>query len=69
MRPTMELDERPFGASYPLGFLAKTTAFTAFACAVGLLILRWVFFRELGAGYGSAFQAIKSVISARSPIR
>ena len=57
----MEIDERPFGPSYPLGFLDKTTAFTALASALGLVILRWVFFRELGTEFAAAFYVIKGL--------
>jgi hypothetical protein len=63
----MKTDERPFGASYPLGFLAKTTAFTALACALGLVILRWVFFRELGTEFAAAFRTIKGMLAYLVP--
>jgi len=63
----MKIDERPFGPSYPLGFLAKTTAFTALACALGLVILRWVFFQELGTEFAAAFYTIKGMLAFLLP--
>ncbi|MDF1551862.1 MAG: hypothetical protein P1P84_02315 [Deferrisomatales bacterium] len=63
----MKIDERPFGPSYPLAFLAKTTAFTALACALGLVILRGVFFQELGTEFAAAFYTIKGMLAYLLP--
>ena len=63
----MDIDERPFGPSFPLGFLAKTTAVTAVACALGLVFLRWVFFRELGTEYSAAFYTLKGLLTFLLP--
>lgn len=63
----MNTNERPFGLSYPLGFWARTTAFTALACTLGLVLLRWVFSRELGAEYASAFYTLKGLLAFLLP--
>lgn len=63
----MKIDERPFGPSYPLGFLARTTAFTALACTLGLVILRWMFFQELGTEFAAAFYTIKGMLAFLLP--
>lgn len=63
----MDSNERPFGLSYPLGFWVRTTAFTSLACALGLVVLRWVFSRELGTEYASAFYTIKGLLAFLLP--
>lgn len=63
----MPRDEAPFRLSYPLGFLTRTAACSALACVVGLAILRWVFFRELGREFGPAFYTLKSMLDFLIP--
>lgn len=58
----MATDERPFRLSFPLGFLAKAAAVAAVACAFGLLILRWVFSRDLGEEFAPAFYMLKNLL-------
>ncbi len=54
-------NETPFGLAYPLGFLLRTALAVALACGVGLGVLRWVFYRELGPEYARAFYTLKNL--------
>ena len=63
----MPPDETHFGISYPLGFLARTAALLALSCALGLLILWWIFSQDLGPDYAPAFYTIKNLIDFLVP--
>ena len=58
----MSRDDLPFRISYPLGFLARTAAFSALSCGLGLLILRWVFSRDLGVDFAPAFYTVRNLL-------
>jgi len=63
----MARDDVTFPVSYPVGFLARTAVVSAVACAGGLVLLEWVFSRELGAEFAPAFYTLKSVLSFLAP--
>ncbi|GAB4278393.1 MAG: hypothetical protein Kow0092_34190 [Deferrisomatales bacterium] len=63
----MGRDDPMFRLSYPAGFLARTAATSAAACAVGLLVLRWFLFRELGDDFGEAFHTVKTLREFLAP--
>lgn len=63
----MSRDDAPFPLSYPLGFLARTAAFSALACGAGLAILRWMFWRDLGAEFAPAFYVLKNLLDFLLP--
>ncbi len=63
----MGRDDVTFPVSYPVGFWARTAAVSAVACAGGLVLLEWVFSRELGTEFAPAFYAMKGVLSFLAP--
>lgn len=56
-----------FGCCYPVGFLARTATLTALACGIGLLIMRWVYFRDLGTRYDAAQHTLKNLLGFLAP--
>ncbi len=60
-------DQETFSTSYPLGFLARVAATSALGCAVGLGVLWWVFSRDLGGEFSSAFYALKNLLTFLLP--
>lgn len=50
-------------ASYPIGFLALTTALSAGSCLGGWALLRWLFSKPLGDEFGPAFHTVEAVFS------
>lgn len=58
----MQPDDRPFDLSYPLSFLAKAAVVAGLASALGLVILRWVFSRDLGDSFAPAFYMLRNLI-------
>lgn len=60
-------EDETFPLTFPLGFLARTAAASAGACAVGLVLLRWVLSRELGEEFAPAFHALRSTLGFLVP--
>lgn len=64
---TKTREDVTFPLTFPLGFLARTAAVSAVACAVGLVLLRWVLSRELGEEFAPAFHTLRSTLSFLAP--
>lgn len=63
----MRNDNSYFGYSYPVGFLARIATLSALACGVGLMIMRWVYFRDLGTEYNAAHHTLKNLLGFLAP--
>lgn len=48
-------------------FWVRLSAFSAVACLIAVVFMRWVFWRDLGTQYAKAFYTLKSMVSYLVP--
>lgn len=53
--------QRSMPSLYPFRFWGRAALLCALGCAVGVAVLRWVFWQDLGASYAEAFHTLRNL--------